>query len=238
MAPQESPGNMRSRVLTTSPMSVAAASSRSPQSDGERDVEFLRDPLKQRHRPGRFLLRQQVDLEVEVRPALAQPREGVLADQDEEREKDGLQGDDQREETKGDGSMDRQPGTSPVFQAIHAANQTTWTPANHPVPAIRAMTFEKRAAAVCPARSAASSWATASTFRARSVEAGPRSITSVPWRRNWGMRQAQAGSRPAPARCVLVPGARSRVSASLRAFLGSDRRGGRSRLAFGPSGMP
>ena len=56
-----------------------------------RNVELLGDALQERHRPRRFLLCQEVDLEIEVRPALALPAEAVLADQDEDREKDRLE---------------------------------------------------------------------------------------------------------------------------------------------------
>jgi hypothetical protein len=42
----------------------------------DRHVKVRGDPLEQRHRLRRFLLRQEIDLEIEMRPALALPGEG------------------------------------------------------------------------------------------------------------------------------------------------------------------
>jgi hypothetical protein len=112
-------------------------------------------------------------------------------------------------------------------------------PANHPETAFRAMASEKRSAGVCRARSAASSWAIASTFRARSGEAGARpfgdpfggvGIGACGWRRRVPAC-ASRWSLPFSARW-------SRVSGSLRASRESDRPGGRSPSASGPSGTP
>src|SRR5262245_27621839 len=61
---------------------------------------MLSHALEQGHRLRRFLLRQEVDLEIEVRPPVALPGEIVLADQDENRQEDRLERDDQGEKTE------------------------------------------------------------------------------------------------------------------------------------------
>ena len=138
-----------------------------------RNIQLLGDSLEQRHRLRRLLLRQEVDLQIELRTALALPGEVVLADQDKIDRKIASRDTISVRNAKGNGSTGRQPGTSPVFQTIQPANQTTWTAANHPVPAIRATASEKRSDADSRARSAASSCATAATFRASSGDGAP-----------------------------------------------------------------
>ena len=66
----------------------------------------------------------------------------------------------------GNGSTGRQPDTSPVFHAIHLDEPEDVEPREPGAPGDRAMASEKRSAEVRRARSAASIWATAATFRA------------------------------------------------------------------------
>ena len=155
---------------------------------------------------------------------------------DKEREKDRLQGDDEREETEGkriDGSPAGHERGVPgdPRRAPHDVDPREPSRAGHPRDGV--------GEAFCRARSAASSWATASTFRARSGEACARSFGDPFCGVGIGVCGRRRPATGLRLRCALpFPAPRSRVSGSLRASRGSDRLDGRSPSASGPSGTP
>src|SRR5262245_34666437 len=74
------------------------------------------------------MLREQTNLQIQLRPAVCRIAEAVLADEHEGREKDGLQRDNHRQEPIGEGverwyphmaSVYEQPGTKPEDMEVH-----------------------------------------------------------------------------------------------------------------------
>src|SRR4030095_6689615 len=77
---------------------------------------------------GNFMLREQSNLQIQLRPAVCGVAEAVLADEYEGREKDGLQRDNHRQEPVGEGverwypdtaGVYEQPGTKPEDMEVH-----------------------------------------------------------------------------------------------------------------------
>jgi hypothetical protein len=64
----------------------------------EFDAELRRDGIQPMENAGRLLLRQEIDLKIEVISPLGALVHGVLADQDERRQKHGFEGEDSRQE--------------------------------------------------------------------------------------------------------------------------------------------